>query len=153
MVAALLAVAAFVVTLLGTGRASSGPNPSGFISANVSDLRSGIVESRVEPIAAIDNAEWPVFLVGEANGHVNAFLARGPLMQCRVVVVPPIDRLTYQGTPLPFQDPCGGGYYTLSGRCISGPCSRGLDQFPLVVTRGQARIDLNTLIPGVPRTP
>ena len=94
-----------------------------------------------------------MFVVAEPDHHIKVLLTRGPRIQCRIENVPPQDQLSLQGRKLVFEDPCGAALYTLDGACMAGPCANGMEQFPVAVTNGRARIDLNTTIAGQPRSP
>ena len=145
-------VLAFGVTLLQTGTKAAGSNRAGFLTVNIAGMRTADIHTIVEPITALQGAPWPLSVVAEPDHHIKVLLARGPRIQCRIENVPPQDQLSLQGLKLVFEDPCGAALYTLGGTCMAGPCPRGMDQFPVVVTNGRARIDLNTLEPGPPRS-
>jgi Rieske Fe-S protein len=49
-----------------------------------------------------------------------------------------------------FEDPCGGATFALDGRCVSGPCPRNLDEFPIVEDSGATYVDLTHVVRGAP---
>ena len=50
-----------------------------------------------------------------------------------------------------FRNPCHGETYDLTGRCVSGPCPRGLDRFPVTVKDGVVEVNVSELILGPTR--
>lgn len=50
-----------------------------------------------------------------------------------------------------YEDPCGSSLFATDGACIGGPCSRGLDRYPVAVTSGTAEIALTQLHTGPAR--
>ncbi len=53
-----------------------------------------------------------------------------------------------------FRDPCFADTYTLDGICVYGPCPRGLDRYPVEISR--SRVFVHTELPpiqGPPRDP
>ena len=94
-----------------------------------------------------------MFVAAKADHQIKVLLARGPRIQCRIEWVPPQDQRSLRGIKLVFEEPCGAALYTLDGACMAGPCANGMEQFPVAVTNGRARIDLNTTIAGQPRSP
>jgi Rieske Fe-S protein len=85
-----------------------------------------------------DVKEIDLYLVRTANG-VHALWARSTHLGCRTV--------PRAGG---FEDPCGGAMFALDGRCVSGPCARDLDEFPIVQDSGATYVDLRHLQRGAP---
>ena len=152
VIASVTAAVAFGVTMLRSGMDSAGADRSGVVKVDVSGLHVGAVATATRPIDALGGAMWPVLVVAESRSEYSAFLGRSPHLGCRVSWVddPHYTRFS-TGRAVAFEDPCGGAEFTLAGVCIGGPCSRGLDHFPIAVSNGEARIDLNALADGPPR--
>ena len=153
LVALATAVVAFGVTMLQTGEQSAGPNRSGILTVRIDRLSPGKVETTTLAVPAVKGTTWPVFVVAESKSDYTAFLGRSPHLGCRVEWVedPTYSRFSTSAR-IAFEDPCGGAEFTIDGTCIGGPCNRGLDRFPLVLSHGEARINLNLLNAGPPRT-
>ena len=77
-----------------------------------------------------DVKEIDLYLVRTGDG-VHALWARSTHLGCRTV--------PHAGG---FEDPCGGAMFTLDGRCVSGPCPRNLDEFPIVEDASSTYVDL-----------
>jgi hypothetical protein len=84
-----------------------------------------------------------------AKGHVLALWAHESRFGCRVVPIGNVPSL-WTGAPkgAVFADPCGRSRFALDGRCLDGPCTRGLDAFKVVDNGGIIVADLTTLAPG-----
>jgi hypothetical protein len=71
------------------------------------------------------------------------------LDKCRVEWVEDENGWTSLGTPPPgfedmvFREPCLGNIWDAAGRHLVGPTEGDLDQFPLTVTEGIVRVDVN----------
>ena len=153
LIALTTGVVAFGVTMLQTGEQSAGPDRSGILAVRIDRLSLGKVETTTRAVPAVKGTTWPVFVVAESESVYAAFLGRSPHLGCRVAWVedPSYSRFS-TSTQIAFEDPCGGAEFTIDGMCVGGPCNRGLDRFPLVLSHGEARINLNVLDPGAPRT-
>ncbi len=84
----------------------------------------------------------PLYVVS-AGGELMALypVVKKAVRNCRVVWVP---------INMRFEDPCWGAKFDLRGHYLSGPASRGLDQYPLRIEKGQIWVDLSQTIPGAP---
>jgi len=89
----------------------------------------------------IDRSLLYLVSTGDALVVLNPIIIR-PTRSCRVVWVPVNAR---------FEDPCWGAKFDLHGNYLSGPASRGMDQYPLRIKKNQVWVDLLRTIPGAPR--
>ena len=89
------------------------------------------------------------------NDDVSAYLAVDPRLGCALLVPsdPDYDRLLgvhYDPERVLFYDNCGGAVYGADGRCNGGPCRRNLDEYPVRIEAGRARIDVRERRNGAP---
>ena len=130
--------------------ANSTPSDPGVLTVDIRQLRVGAVDEIATSTPKTNPPNARVFVVREHNNAVVAFLARSTLEGCRLLKV---DRPHYQPyiPGVDFEDPCHGSLYTLTGRCIGGPCPRALDHYAVRVAGNHATINLTQLIAGSPR--
>jgi hypothetical protein len=150
VLAVLVGAAAFASGLFAT-TSHTPTDRSGVIEVDVRHLPVGGIKMKLVAIPRLQQAFSPLYVVRTSADQYLALFGRSPHLSCRVVDTsdPNYERIPSR-SDLAFEDPCGGGYFTLSGAKVNGPSPRGLDRFPISVTNGEARIDLNTLIPGPP---
>jgi len=89
-------------------------------------------------------------LVVQTGATTRAFWSRSTHLGCGVRPIETTNISHRRGTA--FGDPCGGAQFALDGRCIGGPCPRGLDEFVIVERDGVAYADLDQMQRGAPRT-
>ncbi|MCU1430327.1 MAG: hypothetical protein JWL83_4327 [Actinomycetia bacterium] len=86
-----------------------------------------------------------LFIV-RTSGQVHALWAHSTRPGCRVV---PFRGQAFVDASrrgeVRFVDPCGGATWALDGRCVAGPCPRGLDEFAVYERGGVAFADLAAL--------
>lgn len=95
------------------------------------------------------------YLVQTEAGELKALYAYPPIAQARERADCPV---TWQemdrdagpsgsdGGTGRFRDPCFGATFTRDGAWVSGPSSRGLDQFPVDVKGGRILVDTGRLV-------
>jgi Rieske Fe-S protein len=86
----------------------------------------------------------PLFVV-RTGGQLHALWAKSPQLGCQVQ--------PYTGKTVVhavFVDPCGGSHFGIDGRCLDGPCPRGLDGFRVLERGGTTYADLGTVVRGTP---
>ena len=113
---------------------------------NVAELSVGdenllAVDHELVAIPPRQDAYTPLYVVRTSTDHYLALFGRSPHLGCRIVGT---DDPNYERLPgrndLPFEDPCDGGYFTLTGAKVSGPSPRGLDRFGITVANGKHKI-------------
>jgi Rieske Fe-S protein len=115
---------------------------------------SGIVEA-----GRVTNLElrYPVFfekghfwLVRLDGDEVIAIYARDPNRGCTVPWRPDFSFRGPDGRDVKgwFRNPCHGQTYDIQGRCVFGPCIRGLDRFDVKVSDGEIFVDTGQLLSG-----
>ena len=155
---ALLSAAALVLLVTGvavlaihsrTRAVTTGSTTPRIVDVDVRHVLPGTVITTRYTVAIGELHKAPVFLARQPDGRFAAFLGRSTHLGCRIVLV---------GTSRPianhrptFSDPCGGSVWAIDGTCLSGPCPRSLDRFPLNIVAGHAHLDLSTILPGDPR--
>jgi hypothetical protein len=127
--------AAIVTLIVTTAR------PATFVRAGrVEDFRLGSVTLLQLPVVNKADPPVPVFLARDPIAGVLAFHTRDPYSRCPV---------EWKEAEQRFEDSCLGSRYTRSGEYISGPATRGLDLFPMIVTQdGEIRVDVNGIVAG-----
>ncbi len=117
------------------------------------------VGSHVEPVRWVDAGalgEIPVnepvrfpeqrfWLVKLESDEVLALYQRDPHRGCTVPWRPDF---RFMGRTGWFRNPCYGETYDIQGRCVSGPCIRGLDRFEVRIEGGRVRVNVQRLIQG-----
>jgi len=105
-------------------------------------------QATIDTNVVLDGHEYKrvALLIVRTSGQVHALWAHSTHLGC--VVVP------YRGQTFvdaskradaKFVDPCGGAAWAIDGRCLSGPCPRGLDEFAVSERNGVAYADLTNL--------
>ncbi len=95
-----------------------------------------------EPVRVTEGRFW---LVKQETGEVLALWQRDPRLGCTVPWRPDFEFAGRKGW---FRNPCHGQTYDFAGRCVSGPCVRGLDRFPVRVRDGQIEVNVGQVILG-----
>lgn len=94
-------------------------------------------------------ARGDFYLVKTETGEPRAFYVYPPVAQvherlgCAVTWQEAGEDAVRAGV---FRDPCFGATFTRDGAWVSGPSSRGLDQFPVEVKDGRILVDTGRLI-------
>jgi nitrite reductase/ring-hydroxylating ferredoxin subunit len=91
--------------------------------------------------------EEGVWIVRRENDEILALYDRDPLSSCRVFWRPSFEFMGRAGW---FQDSCLGSIYDVEGRCVEGPCTRGLDRFDVFRQAAAVIVNLADLEPGPP---
>lgn len=150
----------FVVAMVVVGamlalQGSSGPtSPGNALSLSIADIDARAITPVKVVLPGPDAQKARVFFVRQGD-RVDAFLGVSTHLGCSLVTRgDPTFGQGFARTPdmAPFEDPCGGSAYALNGDCVSGPCPRALDRYTVQVSDGTARIDLDRLAPGTPRS-
>jgi Rieske Fe-S protein len=126
--------------------------PSTLVRIDASSVREGdVVKASAATDVVVAGTEYRGvdFFVVRSDGAVHALWARSPHLGCRVKPIGEVD--IPHGDNAGFADPCGGSLFALDGRCIDGPCPRGLDGFAIVERNGVAYADLARPVRGQPR--
>jgi nitrite reductase/ring-hydroxylating ferredoxin subunit len=102
--------------------------------------------------AVVRRSAANLFLVRDRAGALLALLARDTQSRCRLIDV--------RGKPgvmdgvsdaAWFADPCHGASYDQTGRCLAGPCPRGLDRFSVGIADGKVVVDVGFPLLGPAR--
>jgi Rieske Fe-S protein len=146
---ALVLGAASVITVAVWRRGSS---ESGVVNVDLAHLRRGSVLTSAATVKAANLQRAAIYVARESDGAVLAFLGRSTHLGCRVLLTSDrqVRRMQHASNTV-FEDPCGGSQWALTGVCISGPCPRDLDRFPITVTDDRATIDISTIVVGSTR--
>jgi cytochrome b6-f complex iron-sulfur subunit len=100
----------------------------------------------------VRNTEHRFWLVKLGDEKFLALLTRDPRLGCTIAWV--ADLKVAGGTGA-FRNPCHSQVYNLNGRCLSGPCIRGMDAFPVRIRGGDLQVDVapTNVILGPPVAP
>lgn len=100
-----------------------------------------------KPVRNVEHRFWLVKLGDET---FLALLTRDPRLGCTIVWVPNLKVADGTGA---FRNPCHSQVYNLNGRCLLGPCIRGMDQFPVRIEKGEVQVLTNPVkvIQGPPK--
>ncbi len=88
-------------------------------------------------------------LVHLEDGELLAFYWKSPHLGERIVWRPDF---LFEGKQGWFRSPSHGETFDMAGRCVQGPCPRGLDRFPVKVEKGRVLVNTGRLIEGPPLT-
>lgn len=95
----------------------------------------------------VRHVEGRFYVVKQEPGEFLALYQKDPHLGC---TVPWNASFEFRGRTGWFRNPCHNETYDLQGRCVSGPCIRGLDRFPVQVVGGEVRVNTNRLTEGPP---
>jgi Rieske Fe-S protein len=87
----------------------------------------------------VRNAEHRFWLVKLGDETFLALLTRDPRLGCTIAWVPD---LKVAGGTGAFRNPCHSQIYNLNGRCLSGPCIRGMDAFPVRIRSAEVQVNI-----------
>lgn len=90
-------------------------------------------------------AEHDLHLVRLSDGEFLALAREDPGDGCTVPWRPEFE---FQGQAGWFRNPCHASTYDLTGRCVAGPCVRGLDQYVLRLSGGEVQVDASAVFQG-----
>lgn len=100
-------------------------------------------------------AEGKFWLIRQPDDSFLALYAKDPNRGCTVPWRPTFsfrDPATDQERKGWFRNPCHGQTYDIEGRCVFGPCARGLDRYETKVTGSHISVNTRRLIKGPPRS-
>jgi nitrite reductase/ring-hydroxylating ferredoxin subunit len=126
---------------------ASPDNPDHHLVIHAGRLQSFIVE---EPQFFTQGKFW---LVRQPDDTFLALYAKDPNRGCTVPWRPTFsfrDPRSGESRTGWFRNPCHGQTYDLQGRCVFGPCVRGLDRYPVEVRGSSVWVDTRRLINGPP---
>lgn len=129
---------------------------TGVVALAVAWPSDGVGGPRWEELAGtsdlVSNQPLPVpdkrlNLVKLNSGEILALSRIDPHSGCTVPWRPDFTFLDQTGW---FRDPCHAATFDLTGRCFFGPCSRGLDRYPVRLRDGRVEVDLEHPVEGPP---
>jgi len=153
---ALVAIGALAATVAVIVAMSMGTHggASGFVTVDVSGLRSGDVLTTDYTVSVANLKAAPVFIADSPNEGFVALVGRSTHLGCRVAWVHAASYPRFEThLQVVFEDPCGGSLFALDGACIGGPCPRGLDRFATHAIGRRLQVRLDAIIDGPPRDP
>lgn len=96
------------------------------------------------PVYFEEQRFWLVRLPSES---VIALYSIDPESSCPVTWRPDLEFMGARGW---FRDPCHGSTYDLEGKCLSGPCIRGMDRVGVLMQRSEVLVKVREVSNGPP---
>ena len=144
---ALVVVIAFVAAFRNTSMNDKPPTLVRVGDVPEGDAVSG--SSAVDVVLAGKEYLTVSYFTVRSDGVVHVLWDRNPHLGCAVKPADDVD-IPHRDT-IAFTDPCDGSQFALDGRCVEGPCPRGLDEFRVVERGGVEYFDLAHLQRGAAR--